>query len=122
MFQDVVYYTGIVTDGGERIIIAFDNNESNVIENDDIDYGEIQRTVEEEIRKEEQEAEREYMEAKREYEEAQNVNLYEESLKERMNIGFGKKEDEDEDSEDKARTERAKRKYGMRTSKSSEEE
>jgi hypothetical protein len=112
MFQDLVYYTGIVLDNLERIILCFDNTQSNVIENENINYEEIERTVEDELRKEEEELDRQYFEVKKELEEAENVNYYEENIKEKMNIDYTRTTDDADDSNQD--TEKIKRKYGMR--------
>lgn len=113
LFQDLVYFTSIILDKSERIILCFDNTLSSVIENEGINYEEIEQAVEDELRKEEEELDREYFEVKKELEEAENRNYYEEDLKERMNIDYTKKsEDQDEDNDEK--TNKIKKKYGMR--------
>lgn len=114
LFQDLVYFTSIILDKSERIILCFDNTLSNVIENEGINYEEIEQAVEDELRKEEEELDREYFEVKKELEEAENRNYYEEDLKERMNLDYTKKsEDQDEEDNDE-KTNKIKKKYGMR--------
>jgi hypothetical protein len=101
MFTNLVYFTGIPTDDGNRLVLVFDNNASEVFNTDEIDYQALTAAVELEMRQEEEELENQALAIQQELEEARQVNPYADAVQERMrDAANGLMSDEEDDEDD----------------------
>lgn len=117
VFEGLVYFTGIMLQNTERLIMCFDNEIASAAELDGVNYEEIVRKAENEALREEEELQNEYdnlMEKikKEEY------NPYEENIRDYTDAGsdLGKTDGERSTSIDEDIAQ-GKKKYGMRFSK-----
>lgn len=117
IFEDLVYFTGIMLQNTERLIMCFDNEIASAAELDDINYEEIVREAEKEALREEEELQNEYDNLVEKIKK-EEYNPYEENIKDYTNVGssLGEVGDEYSTSIDED-IEKGKKKYGMRFSK-----
>lgn len=88
--NELVYYTGIVTSDSERAILCFDNLQSNVFVNSDMNYDEIKRSVDEELRHEQSLLEQQLYEAQKEVDDLKNQSYYKNRLDAAMELNSRK--------------------------------
>ena len=81
IYQDMVYYTGIVSENTERLILCFNDLYTYDYTSEGINYDEILKTVAQECRREEEAMEFELDETEKEIKELEKNNPYEENLK-----------------------------------------
>ena len=85
-----MYYTGIVTSDSERAILCFDNLQSNVFVNPDMNYDEIKRSVDEELIHEQSLLEQQLYEAQKEVDDLKNQSYYKNRLDAAMELNSRK--------------------------------
>lgn len=83
--QDLVYFTGFdLPDGSKRLIMCFNDLATQVLQNDDIDYAEIEETVKQAAQREEAKLNDELNAVYAELEEVNKSNPYQEMIDEKL--------------------------------------
>ena len=118
IFEDLVYFTGIMLQNTERLIMCFDNEIASAAELDGVNYEEIVREAEKEALREEEELQNEYDNLMEKIKKEEEYNPYEDNIKGYTDISneLGEVNDEYSTSIDED-IERGKKKYGMRFTK-----
>lgn len=113
--EGLVHYLGIAEENESRVILCFDNNRTRIFETG-VDYNEIKNQVELETLNEERELDSKIFETEEEIKKLEEEIYYEENIANVMDV------DLEENTNNINKNLNPNRKYGMRISKSEEEE
>lgn len=83
LFRNLVYYTGNSTSNGSRLILCFDNNVTNILETEDINYREIFASVEAELTKREEDVDEQILQIEEETRKIKEENVYEKNIQDK---------------------------------------
>ena len=92
-YTGLTYYEGFVEKNNLRVLMAFDNQQTEAYINEDINYKEIEQEVEIELRREEEELDLQIENLEKEVNETKNTNPYEKGIKEtyqNLDFNYGK--------------------------------
>jgi PHD/YefM family antitoxin component YafN of YafNO toxin-antitoxin module len=101
MFTNLIYFMGVNIENGYRLVLVFDNNESELYTTDEVDYKAMEAAIEAELRHEEDELDNQILAIEKELKEARAQNPYAEAIQARQDALIrGETDDEDDDDED----------------------